>query len=1281
MSAGTESVVAAPRARVREREARAPAAVQARRIMWALLALAMFALPFLSLPGRYAFDTRDPLWLNPGAYLAKAFVLWHGSPYLGHEQHDAIAFPMGVVVWLIRTAGASPWVAERLWHGLLLFVGCAGTVLLVDRLIGRRTVAAPLTAGLVYMLSPYTFGYGLPFTGPFLPYVLLPTLLLVTLVGIGRKGLAWPALFGLVTLLMGGGNGAPQIDALIVAALLIAWVTFVQRGVHVWRGIRFAALALVFTVVLNAWWLVLLTSSEVSNALVYSEQPSIINASSSASETIRGLGFWMFYGGDQFGPWVPTVRAFATNWLLVITGFAVPIGALTAAWLTRWRHRLFFLFLMILGVFITAGVFPVHAPTPFGRLLLDAYRNVPGAAGLRTTYKFASGLNLSVAVLAGIGVGAALTRLRTVPNPGWAKAGAIAAVVLIVGANSSPLWTGHLYAKSRSTGPIPRYWQKALTALAGRDVRTRAFFAPATGSAIYRWGALKEGVAAAAPGDLAHVDPIRLPVGERFGSNLVAAAEQPYFEGLPAEGEAQLFRYLGVRDVVLQNDLDWKRSHTARPIAMQALKGDPDLTTYATFGVPGENVTGKTKDEDAQSVDEESLAPVEVLTVAHPVAFVRAETGDPVVVSGDGFGVAEAAREGLLDGGPPLLYSGSLGAGELAAVMTRSAPTFVVTDSNRRAVWSFTTPSGSHSATLPADRTLRGRKTGYDLFGGQSSTQSVAEYPGLQSITSSDDASSSASPEFRPANAFDGDHRTVWQTGEGSDPRGSWVKAEFGSPQTLSHVAVTLPPAGLGRQVRDVRLEFSNGSSVTASLEPGTTKRVSFSKRTASWIRLRILSVTKGLDTTNAVGIADIGIPGLDPAEIIRLPTDLFDAARSLPGGADALSSSPITYLFERQRTGTPDDVDQELTVRRRFEVPDTRSFAIAGTAALDQTAPDREIDRLLLGPSSVQVDSSSRLFGFPANRGSMAFDGNPKTEWVPSGNVGQSLTVSFHPRKIDKVVVSTDLSKGRSPITGVTATFSDGSSVSGTLPDLLHPDLTLSFPARTTSSVTITIDSIFRVNESKPRPIAITEVQIPGVQPLSFSGKQRLPCYDGAGFTIDGVQHGVRLDGTQKDLLSGEDLPLASCSHDVTVLPAGDHLLEAGSPLLVQSLALTTVGKGEPSTSDRPAPPKIATTVLPDGGLDIAVQHATAPYYLSVGQNIANGWHATIGGADLGAPILVDGYSAGWFVSRTGSYHVLVGYGPQTRYRAAIVLSAAAVVVSMALVVVEAVRRRRWRR
>src|SRR5439155_8280864 len=110
----------------------------------------LIALPFVSLPGRYAFDTHDLVWFHPGAYLARAFSHWRAVPYTGQEQHDGIIVPMAATVWLLRSVGASVWVAERLWHGLLLFTAAGTTIVLVDTLQSRKTVIAPVTAGLAY---------------------------------------------------------------------------------------------------------------------------------------------------------------------------------------------------------------------------------------------------------------------------------------------------------------------------------------------------------------------------------------------------------------------------------------------------------------------------------------------------------------------------------------------------------------------------------------------------------------------------------------------------------------------------------------------------------------------------------------------------------------------------------------------------------------------------------------------------------------------------------------------------------------------------------------------------------------------------------------------------------------------------------------------------------------------------------------------------------------------------------------------------------------------------
>ena len=58
-----------------------------------------------------------------------------------------------------------------------------------------------------------------------------------------------------------------------------------------------------------------------------------------------------------------------------------------------------------------------------------------------------------------------------------------------------------------------------------------------------------------------------------------------------------------------------------------------------------------------------------------------------------------------------------------------------------------------------------------------------------------------------------------------------------------------------------------------------------------------------------------------------------------------------------------------------------------------------------------------------------MAFDGDPDTEWVPSGTVGEELTITFPPTDLHELTVHLDQAKDRTPITELTATFSDGST------------------------------------------------------------------------------------------------------------------------------------------------------------------------------------------------------------------------------------------------------------
>ncbi len=1265
---------------VAARDARTPRPARSRRLMWILLAVGLLALPFLSLPGRYVADTRDALWFDPGGYMNGVFGLWRASPYLGDAQAIGLFFPMGAVVWFLHALGLSAWVAERLWHGLLLLTAAGGTIMLVDRMSERRTVLAPLLAGLLYALTPFTFGFGLTYSASFLPYALLPLLLLITLRGSEESGLLWPAAFGLTVVAMRGGSAA-QVCAVAVALLFALWLAVADRTVRAGRVWRFTGLGVLAAVGLNAYWLTLLPVRGVTTGLAASLGTGVPGWS--ISETVRGLGAWQL-GGGHLGPAAAPVRPYATEPVLVVLGFVVPILALISAWRVRWRFRLFFLFLGAAAAFVMAGAFPASHPTPLG----SALRWLSGHLG---TNALASGaqaaLNLSLAVLVGMAAQPAVHALGRLRYASAARAVAVVAAASLVAVNAFPLLSGHVYDERLSVRSIPAYWSSALARVHEEAGAERTFFAPGTNAATYRWGTIRDGMPAVTltPGA---IEPDATGFGSPYAANLLRAVEQPYVGGTGASGAARLLRYLGAGDVVLQNDLDWQRARTARPADLHVLLRNPDIRREIGFGLPGQNTTAplpRNASGDPRRAFEERLAPVEILSVRNPAPPIRAEGPDPVIVSGDGFGIAEAANAGLLSGAQPVLYSGSLTSDDLSALMARSNPTLIVTDTDRRRVWSFTSPAGTYSYTLPANAGggseaspgSGGRSIAYGLFDGRLDTQSVAVYPGLSSITASTYGSPARlAPQFRPANAFDGDPATWWVVGPDRNPAGAWIRATFDAPRKLESMSITTPAVGVAPRVRTVEIDFSDGSAIKRKLRPQGVTGIRFPTRTTDWLQVRIASVVRGtLPKARGVPIADIGIPGLDAGEMIQVPSDLSAIATKAKGGIGSLAGLPLTYLFERARTGTPRDRDEELRIARRFEVPTTRSFTLGGSAHLNRLAPDEQIDALAYGDQPVTVTSSSRLFNLPALRGSAAFDGNASTGWIPSGRIGQWIQADFPAHQIDSVVVHFDTSRLRTPILRLQARFSDGSTAEGRLQNLSDGTITMSFPPIVTSSVRLTIESVFLPNGSKPKPSEITEIKIPDVPVVPADATARLPCVSGDAFTVDGRPVSVQLDGTQQDLIRGRNLPLSTCDGAEIPLTAGRHDVIGGGALQPDTVSLSSPG----GLLSQPAHiPAVSSSSPHAGRFVIDVHGATGPFYLVLGQSDVTGWRASIGGADLGPPVLLDGYSAGWYVTKTGSYTVTATFGPQTVYTAGLIVSGAVLAVLLVLVLVAVLRRRR---
>jgi arabinofuranan 3-O-arabinosyltransferase len=306
-------------------------------------------------------------------------------------------------------------------------------------------------------------------------------------------------------------------------------------------------------------------------------------------------------------------------------------------------------------------------------------------------------------------------------------------------------------------------------------------------------------------------------------------------------------------------------------------------------------------------------------------------------------------------------------------------------------------------------------------------------------------------------------------------------------------------------------------------------------------------------------------------------------------------------------------------------------------------------------------------------------------TSWIPGGSVGEWLSFAFPEREVGSIVVDTATNPEFTQVVRIRADFSDGTSVAAERTDLADGTLRLQFPPRTVDGVRLTITRVLtalgpdRPAGAPERPVAIAEVRIPGLDPLQVSDQDPIPCTTDASFTLDGTPVPVRADGTVGDLLDGRVLDVAPCTGLHLDLDAGWHALRIDGHWSADTIRLAT--GPEPVPGDPSGLPRVEARSRPGGAYDVSVEGAGSPYYLVISQNYDPGWTASVEGQDLGPPVLVDGYSAGWLVSRPGSYTVEVRYGPQRRYFLAPAVTGVFLVAAVWILAVGGLRRRRARR
>jgi len=1312
------------------------------RVEYLLLAVLALAPQLWSQPGVADSDTKSYLYLDPGRFLSQSAVMWDPTVGLGTVTHEQIGFlwPLGPWFWAVHALGIPLWVGQRLWIGLVLFGAAAGIVYLC-RTFGLSGPGR-FVAAVAYMLSPYWLQDVGRMGVLILPWAGLGWMIAFVVRAVRQGGWRYPALFALVWLTVSGNNASGPAYAVVAPLLWVLYAVLVAKE-HTWRQ-SWSALwrTGVLTAGVSLWWAwaLAIESKYGLNVLGVTEKVSAVAKTSLASEILRGLGYWFYYGADVAGPWAATSADYTQHLWLIVVSFAVPVAALAAAAVVRWRLRSFLVALVVVGMILAVGSHPYAAPSTVGGFIKSFMTKTTAGLALRSSDRATPMVILALAMLLGAGV-SALARRRS--GLGWVATGL--AVVLVGAANPSAFDGASVLNRYLLPTPVPRYVQQAATTLNHERTTTRVLAIPSDNFGAYRYGNTNDPIW---PGLLTRsfVTGQQLPIGSIPGYDLLYGLDAPMENRVTdPEAIAPVARLMSAGDVLLQNDIQYELYDRQPPQQLwSALQPTPSgLGRPTGFGTPVPNVA------QIPMVDETTLgaapdvswpAPLEDYPVAHPRPVARAESSaGALVVAGDGVGLDDVADVGLLDTTSPVLYAGTLDdhPAALRSALAGGA-TLVVTDTNRKESFLWNVENDNAGITLGPD--IAQPSVTLDIFPKHdTSAQSRAHLTGVASVAGSPGADPGDTPDL----AIDGITSSAWETRQGSNPLGKWWQVTLDKQVTTNQITILQPPPGdysRAQWITKATLTFDGGQTRTVSLGAASRRPggqvVRFPTQSFTTLRITVDRTNRTgshlpLSWDSPVGLAEVGVGGVHAQSVVAMPTDLLAKAGS------AGTSHPLVLVMTRLREApVAPGTDTEPVLARTFTLPSARTFTVTGTARLSDTAPDPTLDAALgrptTGPGAVVASSSSRLPGDVDATASAALDGDPATMWSSamgaanvngawlqvdrpaSGTVdGLNLVVAadgYHSVPTNLRVQACDhlAADGRCPADAPASSvalpaLADGPRQGSTVAVPVH------FPAVTGKDLTVTVTGA-RLELTKDwgsqtpiaLPLGIAELGIPGTRvapaPPTVPGACRSDL-----LSVDGAPVWVRVSGSSSAALGGSGLSVTACgpdaqglhlgsgSHVVLATPGEDtglnldqlvlHSAPGGGPgatvAVGAQLTAGTPGVAPPSPGPAPALRVLSSSTTK---MQLRITGATRPFWLVLGQSVNTGWRATVAGTGhtLGTSLLIDGYANGWLVHPTGARTMDVTLQWTPQFNEDVVLLVSGLVALLCVVLAVRPRRRR---
>jgi len=918
------AVVPAARPAVVDRvRAASETALERHRLAFLNLSLAVLSLAItvVNRPGEYVGDFRFEVAWDPSQTLRRLPSIWQTAGGLGGVAGtDRSPLPTAFF-GIARSLGAEPWLAQRLWHALLFTLAGTGMVQLV-RFYRPRVGLWHLVAGLTYLLSPVGLGLLLP-SPIYAVFAVAPWIFSSLVFGAtGREPWRWAAIFALALLLV-----APvemPATAYVLAFLLPLAIVLVHvervtswRRVGAWvvRAGTLAAVCLSFVVVRT-----LVGRGSLERRLQITETPEVIARTTSWAEAFRGLGHWQVYFDAGLTVPKPNLAAWLDTPVVIAATILLPMLALATLFRRGWLPARYFTLIGLASLVLTVGIHPIDDPSPWGRLVEWLYDESPSSTAFRSTLKAAAPWAIAVALL----FGAAVDRARSFTPNRFVRGAVPVAALVLIGTISWPVWSGNLYPPS-TLDEVPEYWTESIEWLDDEPGGGAALILPGTASARYRWGD---------PGD----DIFQASLHRSFVVPTVFATSTPSTTDIVYEIQTQLesasgndtlapvLRRLGVRFVVLRNDLVWEEGPLPRPVAFEDVRTDPELDLVATFGETSENTSrGPTlpfDDVERGFLDyEERLRPIEIYEVQGADQVRASAPAGETLLVGDGEGWFRLGALGLLDTDWPIRYVDASTDDDLIEALEGGAA-LVVTDTNGRRQVSATNAGASITAPLFSAQSLDRP----DALFPEVTSQTVAWMRDASLVSTT--VESFREPWYRPSQAFDGDTSTQWRVPPFADASEHSMSVLLREPGPVGSVTIT--GAEGSRQVTSGYVRIDDGEATPFSLTEGRAS-IDFGGTVANEVTVGILAVAgSGGD---GPGYSEVDIEGFDLRPARRVPDDLFRRASQDSELGAALAETPLAFVFERETSADRPPTESDL--RRLFTIDRPRTFDATGNFSL----------------------------------------------------------------------------------------------------------------------------------------------------------------------------------------------------------------------------------------------------------------------------------------------------------------------------------------------------------